>query len=122
MLLLLLAGPVVPYWWRSAKERWNRIPFDSAAWKESLSPSEYWRPSVRQRMVDDLLRRDLLSQKSRDEVVELLGVPPKGPSFNKQDLIYWLGPERSWISVDSEWLAIRFDAQGQVYEAQLVAD
>jgi hypothetical protein len=128
--LVLILGPIlfmaatlfVPECWRIAKERWNRIPFDSAVWKESLSPSSYWRKPIRQRMVDDLLQRDLLSRKSRDEVIELLGNPPKGPSFNERDLIYLLGPERSWRNLDREWLVIRFDAQEQVYEFQVVTD
>jgi hypothetical protein len=35
---------------------------------------------------------------------------------------YWLGPERSYFSVDSEWLVLRLDRAGRVVEYRIVRD
>ncbi|MBD1864951.1 MULTISPECIES: hypothetical protein [Trichocoleus] len=73
-------------------------------------------------MVDDLLKRHTLAGKSRSEVIALLGQPGTTDYFQDYDLVYWLGPERGLMSIDSEWLIIRLDAQGRVSEHQLVTD
>jgi hypothetical protein len=104
----------------AAKERRNRLPFDSAAWKASLARN--YNDPLRIRMVDDLLRRYDLPHMTRDEIVSLLGMPPKIESFRDYQFVYWLGPERYPPSIDSEWLAIRFSDDGRVVEARIVQD
>lgn len=42
--------------------------------------------------------------------------------FADWDLVYWLGPERSWLSLDSEWLVIRFGEDGHYLQHALVTD
>lgn len=72
-------------------------------------------------MVDDLLARYELVGMTRDKVDELLGVPPETAYFTGFDYVYWLGPERGFISIDSEWLCIDFE-DGVVVDARLMRD
>jgi hypothetical protein len=73
-------------------------------------------------MVDDLLRKHPLIGKSRVEVEKLIGIPPPTEYFRSYDLVYWLGPERSFFGIDSEWLGVRFDSNQRVVEATLLRD
>jgi len=45
---------------------------------------------------------------SRTDIDQLLGRPPKTEYFSDYDYVYWLGPERGFIRIDSEWLCIKF--------------
>ncbi|WP_428154130.1 hypothetical protein [Brevundimonas sp.] len=71
--------------------------------------------------MDDLLHSETLRGKARAEVGALLGPPTQTDKWNDWDLVYWLGPERSYIAVDSEWLIVRFD-NDRVSDARLVRD
>ena len=51
----------------------------------------------------------------------MLGEPPDTGYFKQYDLVYWLGDERGFFSIDSEWLVIRID-DGRVIEAEIVTD
>jgi hypothetical protein len=73
-------------------------------------------------MVDDLRRRYPLKGRTRAEVVALLGEPRPTNYFTEYDLVYWLGPERGAISIDSEWLVLRLDKDGRIVEERLVTD
>ena len=73
-------------------------------------------------MADRLIAKGQLRGRSRAEVVDVLGEPPKTGYFSDWDLVYWLGPERGFMSVDSEWLVFRFDKQGRVDEYRIVRD
>jgi hypothetical protein len=125
LLCLFVAAPFVLVLGKVAfdtlKERASRRSFDSAVWKSSLSNSSPGDP-VRLRMVDSLLRQRQLIGMSRSEIVSLLGAPPSTEYFRDYDLVYWLGPERGFISIDSEWLAIRLDPNDRVTEARIVRD
>ena len=92
------------------RERWA----DSAA---SFGPK-----ATRGCIVDHLLRSTELRGRTRAEIVALLGEPSKTTYFQEYDLVYWLGPERSIMSIDSEWLVLRLDAAGRVSEFHLVTD
>lgn len=73
-------------------------------------------------MVDDLLRSNILRGKTRADVIALLGDPTQTDKWTDWDLVYWLGPERSYIAaIDSEWLVVRL-ADDRVVEARLVRD
>lgn len=98
----------------------NRIPFDSATWK-NVSAKEDWDNPVRERMVDDLLKHHQLVGMRRDQINELLGNPldktrqqidvsssSSVPLVDRTTYTYWLGPERSLISIDSEMLNVEF--------------
>ena len=96
------------------------LAFDSTIWKTSLTSDSL--DPIRLRMVDDLLHRHRLRGMRREEVASLLGTPPKTDYFRNYDFVYWLGPERGYISVDSEWLAIKFGEDGRVIKALVVSD
>lgn len=97
----------------------QRAPFDSTSWKnEKLST---WETPTRLRMVDDLLKRYDLTEMSKEEINDLLGIPKQTDYFKDYDYVYWLGPERGFISIDFEWLGIKF-RHGVVVEATLLRD
>jgi len=73
-------------------------------------------------MADELISSRTLYGKNQEEVIELLGKPSDSGYFRSYDLVYWLGPERSWISIDSEWLVIKLDDAGKVKEYKLERD
>jgi hypothetical protein len=91
-------------------------PFDPAAW----AASDYWSGN-RNPMADELLRSRALIGRQRAEVVGLLGEPPETSYFSDWDMVYRLGPERGWLSIDSEWLVLRL-TNGNVSDARLVRD
>ncbi|HEY3137713.1 MAG TPA: hypothetical protein VGL29_16920 [Blastocatellia bacterium] len=96
-----------------------RESFDSTSWKTSLTSDSL--DPIRLRMVDDLLHRHRLRGMTREEVVSLLGKPPETNYFPEYDLVYWLGSERGYNSIVSEWwLVIKFGGDGRVSKTALV--
>ena len=67
-------------------------------------------PENRTRIVDDLLANHELVGMTGEEIQALLGdCDNESGYFQQQDrLVYWLGPERGLISIDSEWLILDF--------------
>jgi hypothetical protein len=108
------------YSYHSVFERLRRIPFDSTSWQDAKQVNGV--DPVRIRMVDDLVRSRRLDRRSRVEVEKLLGKPTNTNYFKEYDLVYWLGPERSFMGIDSEWLAITLDSSGVVQKYQIVSD
>ena len=94
--------------------------FDSAAWIAQQGADTEW--PARLRMVDDLLDGGRLRGLDRDSVLALLGHPATTTSWPDWDMIYWLGPERGFIRIDSEWLGIRFGSDGRVTATELLRD
>lgn len=92
--------------------------FDSVMWQNQAQVYQ----GVRLEMADRLIARGTLVGRTRAEVVALLGEPPPTGYFAEWDLVYWLGPERGLISIDSEWLVLRLGADGRVVENRLVRD
>jgi hypothetical protein len=92
---------------RPLRESWKQQRFDSAVWKRPKAT----RGDARRCMIRDLLHRDLLLGKSREEVIEMLGEPD---SRREGDLAYYVRP--SWPKGRYE-LLIRFDGQGAVQTA-----
>lgn len=90
--------------------------FDPNVWAKA----DYW-SGGRNPMADDLVRTGVLLGKSQAEVIDLLGPPPLTGYFSEWDVVYRLGPERSWLSLDSEWLVLRMK-DGHVTDARLVRD
>ena len=74
-------------------------------------------------MVDSLVRSGKLNGLTRPQVLTLLG-PDCDCDYFEDDwnLVYWLGPERGLMSIDSEWLVIRFGRDGRVAEYRLARD
>ena len=94
------------------------IPFDAAVWIDPSSQAN----GARLKMADRLVAQGVLRGKSRDMVTSLLGVPPPTDYFRDWDLVYYLGPERGWLSIDSEWLVVRFRKDDRVTEYRIVRD
>ena len=94
--------------------------FDAERWKAG-APA---RNTVVQRagMAEDFLRRYDAVGMTRAELVALLGEPDETDKFVDYDLVYWLGPERGLVGVDSEWLVFRLGDAGTATEARIVAD
>jgi hypothetical protein len=115
---LLLYGPLLNASYREYK---HRLPFDGATWQD-IKRVEGDDP-IRIRMVDDLIRSRRLDRISRTDVEKLLGKPTATNYFKDQyDMVYWLGPERGFMGIDSEWLAISLDRNGVVRSYNIVHD
>src|SRR5262245_48607540 len=93
-------------------------PFDRDGWHDPQQVKE----GVRLTMADRLIARRALDGMTRNEVVNLLGEPPRTGYFSHWDLVYWLGPERGWCGIDSEWLVIRLGNDGRVAECRIARD
>jgi hypothetical protein len=121
VILGLVAGFAAgPFWFvfgDDIREYLSRIPFNSTAWKNADMADS--KNPVRLRMVDDLLKRHRLVGRTRAEVEQLLGPPTETGKFGDYDYAYWLGPERGFISIDSEWLALKVEG-GRVTQAKVV--
>jgi hypothetical protein len=104
----------------TVKERVNRVPFDSTAWK---SPQDCHSSSAKRiRMVDDLFKQHTLAGISQAEVKALLGEQDTNTPFSSQyDLVYCLGPQRGFLPIDSEWLVIKL-GENKVQESRIVND
>ncbi|MFA5536588.1 MAG: hypothetical protein WDA53_05400 [Bacillota bacterium] len=67
-------------------------------------------PRERVKMVDDMLRKYKLVGQTKEAIVELLGRETDSGYFKEvNNSVYYLGDERGFISIDSEWLVITFD-------------
>ncbi|MFH7242527.1 MAG: hypothetical protein ACHWZW_06710 [Spirulina sp.] len=117
----LLAVAVAQDGWEEWQRCRGHTDFDPAVWNDptrSLEP-----PYLRSCMVDDLLAQGLLLQKTEAEVIDLLGTPePPEHGFSDYDLVFVVGPERSFISIDYEWLLLNLDDQGRVQDTLLMTD
>lgn len=110
-----------------AKTNWDEwqhcrgyTQFNFTQWNDpTLSASPTY---ARLCMADDLVAKYILLGRSQADVIELLGTPESETSFADYDMVYMLGPERSFISIDYEWLVIKLDAAGHVNEARLLTD
>ena len=80
-------------------------------------------PELRMRIADDLLNNYELAGKAEEEIIVLLGKNDNDDGYFNVDNRYvsWLGPERGFISIDSEWLIINF-VDGRVSEYNLITD
>jgi len=79
--------------------------------------------SKRVYMVDDLLNDHELKEKTKADVIRLLGLPTETDYFKEDhNIVYYLGNERGLISIDSEWLVINFNNQEKVTSYKILAD
>jgi len=76
-------------------------------------------------MAHDIIRSRKLIGMSKENVVDLLGPPDRTGRYNRLepdvDLNYSLGPEKGYISIDNEWLTVRFQ-DGKVSEVAVTRD
>ncbi|WP_304507461.1 hypothetical protein [Anaerotignum sp.] len=79
-------------------------------------------PQKRVDMVDNLLENHDLLGMTKEEVILLLGKDTETEYFKTDgNLVYYLGPERGLISIDSEWLVLEI-AENQVTEVNIFRD
>jgi hypothetical protein len=119
--LVVAAAVCVGIWFffaDSISERWNRQEFSLTAWQAPYNHAS----TVRIRMVDDLLNSHNFRGMTREQVIAIVGEPDKTEYFRDFDMIYWLGSERGFMSIDSEWLVFRLDDQNRVLEYKIVRD
>ena len=118
---LYLGWCMVEYRWTFRESR----PFDPHVWRTETDPPPDVRNTPRLQMVDELLASERLLGSTRSEVRALLGeaeVRGDFSSWQRSWVRYYLGPERSLMSIDSEWLTIGFDEEGRVEAARLTTD
>jgi len=92
--------------------------------RRSFSTEKWLRnPEERTRIVGDLLRDHELVGMEEAAVVELLGSDDRDRGYFVEEdrFVYYLGPERGFISIDSEWLILEF-ADGVVWDYDLTTD
>jgi hypothetical protein len=73
-------------------------------------------------MAGDLVENQKLIGLTRPEVIAMLGEPPMQEYFKNYDLVYYLGPERGFMSIDSEWLVLEFGPDGRITKAIIARD
>jgi len=97
------------------------LPFRATWWQAG---ERNWADPLhrRHRIADWLVISNRLNGRTRTDVVSLLGEPPPTEYFKDWDMVYMLGAERGFISIDSEWLVLRMDSRGIVHDAQIVRD
>lgn len=103
----------------------NQEEFNDTLWRTHVKDPEDFMWPNKLKMVDSLLESKILDGLNRKEVIKLLGPPTSdtSPEHKKQDEIYYyLGPERGFIRIDSEWLSISFDENGKVKKYWLWRD
>jgi len=116
---LVVSAGVWFFFGDSIRERLSRQRFDEGAWKASEGNGTN---PVRIRMVDDLLSRHSFLGMTRDQVTGIIGDPDKTDYSEDWNMVYWLGPERGFMSIDSEWLVFQWDGQKKVTGYRIVRD
>lgn len=105
ILAIIIAGIVYQY----------QHSFSTAKWERN--------PDERTKIVDDLLEDYELVGMRESDVVDLLGSDNSDYGYfnEKERFVYYMGPERGLISIDSEWLILDF-ADGVVVDCYITTD
>jgi hypothetical protein len=113
-------GVVLTKGWADAtdcepKTKCESLPFDSVEWKAFGD----WSNPVRVKMIDDLSASYGVRGKTQAWIDEQLGTPERTHPFGEQcDYVYWLGPSRTLVATEFEWLCLEF-GDGVVVDATL---
>jgi hypothetical protein len=103
-------GVVLTKGWADAtdcepKTKCEALPFDSVEWKAFGD----WSNPVRVKMIDDLSASYGVRGKTQAWIDEQLGTPELTHPFGEQcDYVYWLGPSRTLVATEFEWLCLKF--------------
>lgn len=130
-LLCLVVAPlfVAVFGWAcrdtSLSDIFRRKKFVAEAWRNQQAGLyvDPWPPRLC--MVDDLISTGILDGMSLPKLLDLLGQPDDQnfPFTNGQHHIrYYLGPERGFFRIDSEWLFISLDDEERVQRYWLYRD
>ena len=71
--------------------------------------------------IDDLLSHKNFKGQTKAQIVALLGQPIQTDKYKNYDMVYWLGPDRSCMRIDSEWLVFTLENE-QVKSYRVIAD
>lgn len=75
----------------------------------TFSQKAWLKTEERAYMAEDMMKKYSLEGMTKEDVISLLGNDTEREYFKeKGNLVYWLGCERGFISIDSEWLVINF--------------
>ena len=96
------------------------LPFNKSRWDKRCSGIHPLK--LPHRMADRLVGSDVLIGKSAAEVITLLDEPKPSGYFKSYDFAYCLGPQRGFFPMDNEWLVLKLDENGEVFEAAVVSD
>jgi hypothetical protein len=117
------AGVVLTRGWADATQcepvtKCTKTPFDSQLWKAYGN----WSDPVRIKMIDDLSQSYGLRGKPRAWIDEQLGTPDNNNPFPEEcEYVYWLGPARTLVATEFEYLCLNFQAE-VVADASIVTD
>ncbi|MFI5387532.1 MAG: hypothetical protein ACHQ50_15595 [Fimbriimonadales bacterium] len=116
-MIAVAVAALLPGWivWRI---RYPGRPFDPVAWQDPVRVQQ----GVRLGMAERIVAWGTLGGKTRQHVIKLLGKRSDEGYFREWDLVYWLGPERGFISIDSERLVVRLGRDDRVSECRIVRD
>ena len=96
------------------------LPFVASWWDVGAERGTTFK--TRYRIADRLATSGRLDDLNRQEVIALLGEPTNTDKWREHGLVYVLGPERSLIGLDYEWLLIDFDLSGMVSKVEVTSD
>ena len=85
--------------------------FDQDLWQNQ--------PSMRYKLADDLIESELLIDKTKAQVIELLGEPTSTVGLNKESFFYKLGKPPSFLESKVEVLHIVFENEKVIEVNQL---
>lgn len=95
----------------------NILPFISTKWQDSsLVHSD---PPVRIGMIKDFIIHYKPYNKSKQEILNILGKPDYNAELKEWDLVYWLGEEQQLVGSYTQLFAIEFDSSGKVSDYQV---
>ena len=97
------------------------LPFVSSIWNVDNNTLNN-KFSLRHRIADGFILTERLIGVQKKDVQKLLGIPPETGYFKKWDLVYYLGQERGFLGIDSEWLVLKIDENNKVVETRIVSD
>ncbi len=88
--------------------------------------SSIWKADKESRieMIDDLVSKKIIDDLPVWQTITLLGMPEEDCYFYQSghDMLYYLGPERSYFSIDSEFLLIWLNDDNFVEKYEIVLD
>jgi len=99
-------------------------PFDAQKWiKADTEGATDIEREFRILAIEDFLAHQNFKGQTKAQVIAILGQPTQTDKFQNYnyDMIYWLGPERSCIRIDSEWLVFTLK-DGQVESYRVIPD
>lgn len=120
VVFLIFAGLMSVVFMRHTDSQAAFIPFDQSIWTDDEAIHRL--PNPRRLMIEDVLSNHLKAGMTRQEVITLLGKPTETPHFRDRDLVYWLGNEEGYVSIDSAWLVIDLDGTDAVEGFEKVTD